>query len=66
MRANADIQIGLVLEQLGKEEDPQKHLDGIVAENPKNLDALSALANIERARKEFVAPPRRPTAAYSS
>ena len=54
LRANADIQIGSVLEGLGKSEEALKHLSAIVKNHPNDVDALNALGNLQRSRKEFV------------
>ncbi len=53
LRANAEIQAGLALENLGKSEEAVKHLTGLIAERPDDIDALSALGNIYRSRKLF-------------
>lgn len=55
LRANADIQIGLLLEQMGKNEQASKHLAQVVADNPKDSEAFIALGNLQRTRKEFAA-----------
>ncbi len=55
LRPNADIQIGSVLEGLGRNDEALKHLTGLVKERPKDVDALNALANLQRSRKEFAA-----------
>ena len=54
LRANADIHIALLLDAAGKPDDAIKRLQGIVAEHPQNAEALSALADLQRSRKEFV------------
>ncbi len=53
LRTNADIQIGLLLETLGKTDEASKQLQTIVTEHPKDEEALSALGNLQRSRKEF-------------
>ena len=53
LRANADVQIGLVLDSLGQSEEAIKHLTAISTARPQDIDALNALGNIQRARKEF-------------
>ncbi len=53
LRANADVQIGLVLDSLGKSDEAIKHLTAISTARPQDIDALNALGNIQRARKEF-------------
>ena len=54
MRVNADIHVALLLDALGKSDEASKRLKGIVAEHPDSAEALSALADLERSRKEFV------------
>ncbi|SIQ06589.1 MAG: tetratricopeptide repeat protein [Bosea sp. (in: a-proteobacteria)] len=53
LRPNAEIQAGLALENLGRREEAVKHLDKVIAERPDDVDALAALGNIYRSRKEF-------------
>jgi tetratricopeptide (TPR) repeat protein len=53
LRVNADIQTALLLETLGKTEEAQKRLQDIVNEKPKNEEALTALGNLQRSRKQF-------------
>jgi tetratricopeptide (TPR) repeat protein len=54
MRANADIHIALLLDGLGKSDDAVKRLQAILATNPDNAEALSALADLQRSRKNFL------------
>lgn len=49
----AEAQAGLVLEAMGKAEEATKHLEAIVARRPKDIDALSALGNVQRSRKLY-------------
>ncbi len=53
MRANADIQAGLSLDALGRSDDALKRLQEIVAANPKDIDAISALGSLQRSGKKF-------------
>lgn len=53
LRSTAELQIGLVLESLGRKEEAQKHLETLVAREPADPDALLALANLQRSRKLF-------------
>jgi tetratricopeptide (TPR) repeat protein len=55
LRVNADIRIALLLDALGKSDEALKRLRTIVAEHPQNAEALSALADLERAHKNFIA-----------
>jgi tetratricopeptide (TPR) repeat protein len=54
MRVNADIHVALLLDALGKSDEANKRLKGIVAEHPNSAEALSALADLQRSRKNFV------------
>ena len=54
MRVNADIHVALLLDALGKSDEATKRLKGIVAEHPNSAEALSALADLQRSRKNFV------------
>lgn len=53
LRTNADIQTGLTLETLGKSEAALKQLNAVVLAHPKDPEALTALGNLQRARKQF-------------
>lgn len=53
LRPNAEIQAGLALEALGKSDEAVKHLEGLIAAKPDDVDALSALGNVYRSRKLF-------------
>ncbi|MEX0751680.1 MAG: tetratricopeptide repeat protein [Xanthobacteraceae bacterium] len=53
MRRNADIQLALNLDSLDRTEEAQKRLDKLIAEQPKDADAILALGNILRGRKKF-------------
>jgi Flp pilus assembly protein TadD len=53
MRASANIQAGLSLDALGRSGDAVKRLQEIVAANPKDIDALSALGSLQRSAKDF-------------
>ena len=53
LRTNADIQSSLILEVMGKSDESLKQLQSIVAENPKDVEALIALGNLQRSRKLF-------------
>jgi tetratricopeptide (TPR) repeat protein len=54
LRVTTDVRIALLLDALGKSDEAIKRLNDIVAENPQNVDALSALADIQRSHKQFV------------
>lgn len=53
LRTTADIQTGQILEALGRPDEAAKYLKKIVDENPKNVDALAALGNLQRAHKHY-------------
>ncbi|WP_051335740.1 tetratricopeptide repeat protein [Methylocapsa acidiphila] len=53
LRTTADIQTGLILETLGRTDEAATYLKRIVAEHPKDEDALSALGNLQRAHKQY-------------
>ncbi|MBU3889877.1 tetratricopeptide repeat protein [Methylosinus sporium] len=53
LRVNADVQAALLLETLGKTKEATDHLQSVIAENPKDQEALTALGNIQRSRKLF-------------
>jgi tetratricopeptide (TPR) repeat protein len=53
MRENADIQAGLSLDALGRSDEALKRLQEIVAANPKDVDAISALGSLQRSGKKF-------------
>ena len=53
LRDNSDIQAALILDTIGKSDEATKRLQTIVAAHPKDSDALLALANLQRAHKQF-------------
>ena len=53
LRVNADVQAALLLETLGKNKEASEHLAAVVAANPNNEEALTALGNLQRSRKLF-------------
>jgi tetratricopeptide (TPR) repeat protein len=53
LRVNADVQAALILETIGKSKEATEHLSTVVAANPKNQEALTALGNLQRSRKLF-------------
>ena len=55
LRASADIQTGLVLETLERKDAALKQLNAVVAAHPGNVEALTALGNLQRSRKDFAA-----------
>ena len=53
LRLTADIEIGQVLENLGRTDDAMKYLQNLVDEHPNDEDALSALGNLQRAHDHY-------------
>ncbi len=53
LREDAQIQAALVLDSLGKSDEAIKRLDAIVAARPHDVDALSALAGVQRSAKQY-------------
>ena len=53
LREDAQIQVALVLDNLGKSEEAIKRLNAIVAARPHDVDALSALAGVQRSAKHY-------------
>jgi len=53
LKATADLQIAFVLEKLDRKDEAIEHLAAIVKDQPKDPDALLALANLQRSRKLF-------------
>jgi tetratricopeptide (TPR) repeat protein len=52
---NAEIQLADDLDQLDRTDEAKKRLEHVIAEHPKDTDAILALGNVERARKDFAA-----------
>jgi len=55
LHRNAEIQIASDLDALDRTDEAKKRLEHLIAEHPKDTEAILALANILRARKEFAA-----------
>ncbi len=53
LKLNADIQIGLNLEQMGKGDEAIAHLDQVAKTYPNDIDVISALGNVQRSRKKY-------------
>jgi len=53
LKRNAEIQLGIDLDTLDRTEDAKKHLEKLVANKPDDSEAIIALANIERERKQY-------------
>ncbi len=53
LKASAEVQTGLSLDTLGRSDEAIKHLREIIADHPKDLDALTTLGNLEREKKQY-------------
>ena len=53
LRRNAEIQMAMDLDTLDKSEEAKAHLQKLVAERPNDLEAIMALGNVLRGRKDF-------------
>lgn len=53
LKRNAQIQLATDLDAVDRTDEGIKILDGVVAEDPKDIEAIMALGNIQRARKKF-------------
>src|SRR5208337_5269410 len=53
LRPDAEIQVALVLDSLGKSDEAIKRLVDITATRPRDVDALSSLAGLQRAAKKY-------------
>jgi tetratricopeptide (TPR) repeat protein len=50
---NAEMQMGVNLEQMGRSEEATKHLERLIGERPDDIDAIIALGNVLRSRKLY-------------
>ncbi len=55
LRPNAEIQVASDLDQLDRTDEAKKRLERLIAEHPKDTEAIMALGNILRGRKDFAA-----------
>ncbi len=53
LHLTAEIEIGQVLENLGRTDDAMQHLKNLVDEHPNDEEALSALGNLQRAHEHY-------------
>ena len=53
LQRNAQIQTALDLDTLDRTDEAKASLEKLIAANPKDLEAIMALGNIERGRKQF-------------
>jgi tetratricopeptide (TPR) repeat protein len=54
LKAAADIQVALELDSMGKNDEATQRLKEIVAARPHDVEALSALAELQRSAKKYV------------
>ncbi len=53
LKRNAEIQLGIDLDSLDRTEEAKKHLEKLIAGKPDDMEAIIALGNIERERKQY-------------
>jgi len=53
LKRNAQIQLATDLDSVDRGDEAIKILKGVIADDPKDLEAIMALGNIERGRKKF-------------
>ncbi len=53
LRRNAEIQLAINLDTVERTEEAKVRLDKLIADSPKDLEAIMALGNIQRARKRY-------------
>ncbi|HXW23380.1 MAG TPA: tetratricopeptide repeat protein [Xanthobacteraceae bacterium] len=53
LRRNAEIQMAIDLDTLDRTDEAKKHLEKLIAEKPGDLEAVRALGDILRGRKDF-------------
>ena len=53
LHRNAEIQLATNLNSLEKTDEAKDHLKKLIAENPRDTEAILALGNIERSRKNY-------------
>jgi Flp pilus assembly protein TadD len=53
LHRNAAIQMASNLDALDRSTEAEKHLDGLIKENPQDSEAIMALGNIQRGHKKF-------------
>src|ERR1700761_3787353 len=53
LKRNAQIQLATDLDASDRSDDAIKILKGVISEDPKDLEAIMALGNVERGRKKF-------------
>jgi tetratricopeptide (TPR) repeat protein len=53
LKRNADIQMAIDLDALDKTDEAEKHLQGLIDARPDDIEAVMALGNIQRERKQY-------------
>ena len=53
LKRNAEIQLAIDLDSEDRTEDAKKHLEKVIAAKPDDMEAIIALANIQRERKQY-------------
>jgi tetratricopeptide (TPR) repeat protein len=53
LKRNAEIQLALDLDSEERTEEAKKHLEKVIAAKPEDMEAIIALANIQRERKQY-------------
>jgi tetratricopeptide (TPR) repeat protein len=53
VRATADVQIGLNLEQMGKGDEAISHLEDLAKRRPDDIEVITSLGNVLRSRKRY-------------
>ncbi len=53
LKRNAEIQLAIDLDALDRTDEAKKHLEKVIAVKPDDMEAIIALANIQRERKQF-------------
>jgi tetratricopeptide (TPR) repeat protein len=53
LKRNADIQMAIDLDSLEKTDEARKHLQALIDQRPDDIEAIMALGNIERERKQY-------------
>jgi tetratricopeptide (TPR) repeat protein len=54
LRRNAEIQMAVNLDTLERTDEAKARLDKLIADHPTDVEAIMALGNIQRGRKQFV------------
>jgi len=53
LKRNAEVQLAINLDATDRFDDARKHLDDMIAANPKDIEAIVALGKIQQSRKQF-------------